>query len=571
MKMADGEFFDMENLTSDYYPLLSVRDKRGKVATITNPEGLLAKSKLAYIDGTKLIYNDIDLTSYLTAAGFAISSSDEPKTLVSMGAYIIIYPDKLYINTENYTDCGSIDATFLAEGADVTYTLCRVDGTAYDQPQINAVEPQNPANGDLWIDSSAKLHSLKQYSDASGMWTQIPTVYTRIGCAGIGKRFAKFDGVQISGCAAPADAGTTLKEQAEALNGSKIIYDKGDDYIVVVGLLDQAYTQTGSNVTVSRSMPDLDYITEAENRLWGCKYGLVNGETVNEIYCCALGDFKNWSQYLGVSTDSWRASVGTDGKWTGAVTHLGYPVFFKENCLHKVYISSQGAHQIADTACRGVQDGCGKSLCVVNETLFYKSRTDVCAYDGSLPVSVSEQFGTERYSSAVAGSVGDKYYISMKDAAGRWHMFVLDTLRNLWHREDSTHALCFARCDDELYYIDADTNALMAVGGTVGTLENSVAWSATTGLIGYSYVEKKYVSRFNLRMRLPEGSKADMYIQYDSCGEWHHVGHMDGVGTRTFMLPVRPRRCDHFRFRIDGVGDIKIYSFAKIHESGSDV
>lgn len=573
LKIADGEFFDMTNLTSDYYPLFSNRDKRGTVQTLEDPKGLLAKSKLAYIDGTRLIYNGLDITNdSLGAAGFSISNADEmlPKKLVSMGAYIIIYPDKLYVNTENYTDCGSIDASFTTSG-DVTYTFCKADGTAYDQPQINAVEPQNPSNGDLWIDSSGKNHSLKQYSEVSGMWTQVPTVYTRIGYAGIGRDFAKFDGVNISGCAASGEAGDALTEQIEGLNGSKIIYDKGDDYIVVVGLLDQAHTQKDASVTISRSMPDLDYITEAQNRLWGCKYGLVNGETVNEIYCCALGDFKNWRQYLGVATDSWTASVGTDGPWTGAVTHLGYPIFFKENCLHKVYISSTGAHQIVDTACRGVQSGCDRSLCVVNETLYYKSRTGICAYDGSLPVEVSEQLGAERYYDAVAGSVGDKYYVSMRDAKDVWHMFVLDAARGYWHREDNTHALCFARCDDELYYIDADTNALMAVNGTVGTLEMTVPWSATTGLMGYSYVEKKYVSRFNLRMRLPEGSKADMYIQYDSDGEWHHVGHMDGVGTRTFMLPVRPRRCDHFRFRIDGTGDIKIYSFAKIHESGSDV
>ena len=318
-------------------------------------------------------------------------------------------------------------------------------------------------------------------------------------------------------------------------------------------------------------MPDLDYVTEAENRLWGCKYGLVDGETVNEIYCCALGDFKNWNQFMGLSTDSYAASVGTDGPWTGAITHLGYPIFFKENFLHKVYISSSGAHRIADTACRGVQSGSSRSLCVVNETLYYKSRTDICAYDGSLPVSVSSAMGTERYSEAAAGASGDKYYISMKDKAGKWHLFVLDTAKGFWHREDATHALCFARCDDELYYIDAETKKLMAVNGTDGIKETAVEWSATTGLMGYNYVEHKYVSRFNIRMKLPEGSKADMYLEYDSDGIWHHAGHMDGVGTKTFMLPVRPRRCDHFRFKIEGSGDVKIYSLAKIHETGSDV
>ena len=570
LKIEDGEFFDMENLTSSYYPLLANRGKRGTVSKLTAPRGLLAKSKLAYIDGTSLFYDGADLTSYIQAAGFAISSDETmlPKSLISMGAYILIFPDKLYINTENYTDCGSIEATFTtAANSAVSYSICKVDGTAYAIPTIGGSAPESPNNGDLWLDTSSAVHVLKQYSSTSSMWIDIPTVYTKIAYAGIGKSFKKYDGVKISGCAA---AEASIVTQIEALNGSKIIYEKGDDYIVVVGLLDQAYTQSSGSVTVSRKMPDMDFITEAENRLWGCKYGLVDGVTLNEIYCCALGDFKNWNQFLGLSTDSYVASVGTDGPWTGAVTHLGYPIFFKENVMHKVYISSTGAHQIADTACRGVQGGSHKSLVVVNERLYYKSMTDICVYDGSLPTSVSSQFGTERYFDAVSGVVGDKYYVSMRDSSGGYHMFVYDTAKGFWHREDSTRAIGFARCNAELYYIDADTKALMCVGGSVGTQEGDVPWRATTGLMGYQTIEQKYISRFNLRMKLPVGSQADMYIQYDSDGTWHHAGHMEGVGTKTFMLPVRPRRCDHFQLKIEGRGEVRIYSFSKIHETGSD-
>ena len=323
LKIGDGEFYDMQNLTSSYYPLFANRGKRGKVSTLAAPRALLAKSKLAYVDGDKLFYGDQDLTTYINAAGFFISDAEDmlPKQLISMGAYIVLYPDKLYINTANYTDCGSIEAYFTtAENAEIAYTMCKVDGTGYDTPTIGTSEPANPDNGALWIDTSASTHSLKQYSSNTSTWVQVATVYTKISYAGIGKSFSKLDGVNISGCTATNEANA---KQIEALNGSKILYDCADDYIVVVGLIDQAYTQATGSITISRKMPDLDFITEAENRLWGCKYGLVDGKTVNEIYCCALGDFKNWEQYLKLSTDSWSASVGTDGEWTGAVTHLG--------------------------------------------------------------------------------------------------------------------------------------------------------------------------------------------------------------------------------------------------------
>ena len=98
-----------------------------------------------------------------------------------------------------------------------------------------------------------------------------------------------------------------------------------------------------------------------------------------------------------------------------------------------------------------------------------------------------------------------------------------------------------------------------------------MAWSCETGLIGYSTVEQKYVSRFNIRMSLAQDAYMDVLVQYDSDGVWHNQGRIQGVGTRTFMLPVRPRRCDHFRIRLEGSGDVRIYSFAKIFEAGSDV
>ena len=518
IKIGDGEFSDMQNLTSSYYPLLANRNKRGMVANLNDPKAMLSKTKLAYVDGDRLIYGGDDVTSYLISAGCSISATTGPKQLVSMGAYIVLFPDKVYINTENFTDCGSLETHFsTTKNTSVSYSMCKVDGTAYGNVTVSDTAPQNPENGTLWIDTSGSTHSLKGYNSTTQMWTAIPTVYTKIAYTGIGKGFSKYDGVTISGCTVSDSA---VKAQVEALNGSKIIQELGDDYIVIVGLIDKAVTQSSGTVKVSRTVPDLDFVTEAENRLWGCYYGTAGGKPINEIYCCSLGNFKSWDQFEGLSTDSWRASVGTDGEWTGAVTHLGYPIFFKENCLHKVYISSTGAHQIAYTTCRGVQKGSERSLAVVNETLFYKSVTDVCAYDGSLPVSVSEALGPDRYFDAAAGSIGEKYYISMRDSGNMHHLFVFDTKRGFWHREDGTNAVAFARDSDDLYYMDEDQKLLMSIGGTDGILEETMPWSATTGLIGYNTVEQKYVSRLNLRMRLSEGAYADMYVEYDSDGLW---------------------------------------------------
>ena len=335
---------------------------------------------------------------------------------------------------------------------------------------------------------------------------------------------------------------------------------------MVTGILDEVTTQT-EPITVERKMPNMDFVTESGNRLWGCRYGVAaNGEVVNEIYASKLGDFKNWNSFMGLSTDSWVASVGTDGRFTGAVAHLGYPVFFKEGCMHKVYISSSGAHKIQDTACRGVQRGCEKSLAIVNEVLYYKSQKAVCAYDGSLPVEISAALGEVQYSDAVAGGHGNLYYISMKSDDG-YHLFCYDTAKGMWFREDNTQVEDFCSCGGEMYYIDHKDGHIKMVSGGTGKVD----WMAETGVIGITYPDQKYVSRLMLRMALDVGTIVRIYGQYDSWGEWEPLCTLSGVSMRSFLVPIRPKRCDHMRLRIVGEGNAKLYSITKSFEQGSDI
>lgn len=555
LKIADGEFYDTRNLTSEYYPLLAERRKRGLVKQLTAPGGLLGKEKLAYVDNGVLYYDG-------EATGLTGLTPGE-KQLVSMGAYICIFPDKKYYNTADANDRGSMEAYYTSTGA-VKYTMCRVDGTDYGPATVSTAAPEEPENAALWIDTSKETHVLKQWSSATKEWVSIPTVYTKVQFISNGELlglFREYDGVTIGG--AEAD-----------VNGDKVIYAMGGsesefDYIVVTGLLEQAVTQETGSVSLSRSVPQMDFICESQNRLWGCYYGSDGEQSLNEIYCCALGDFKNWRQYMGLSTDSWTASVGSDGPWTGAVNYLCYPTFFKEDRIHRVSISAYGAHQISETACRGVQKGSGKSLVVVNETLLYKSRSDICAYQGGFPSGISDALGEELYSDAVAGAIRDRYYISMKDGRGEWQLFVYDMGKHLWMREDGFKADGFARVGDELYALSG--KLLYAMQGTKGETEPFVSWRAETGILYYQYPDKKYVSRFNIRAQMEEGAEMDIYIQYDSSGVWERKGRIKLKGTNTVTVPIRPRRCDHMRIRLEGKGMFRLFSVAKIISFGSDM
>ena len=628
LKIPEGEFYEMENLCGDDYPLLATRKQRNTLqVSAENLQAMVSKGdELYYIAGydptTKScgFYAGDEKVMDLAYAGGL-------KRFVSMGAYLLIWPDKVWYNTADGTH-GNMEKMFSAaagtyivlsltssSGPDgqevydiyvlwyirpcsrdgkIVYTtganygekhVVVVDGIEYHY--LNFVKPKEPKNGDAYIDRETRTPYI--YNDISKDWSAQDVPVMRLECKGIGSAFAPGDYIRVSG----VDPGT-YSGQNVGDNPSDGVYREvlvtGENYIVL-----DAYAPTEAHgimndtppaegyVKSAMDIPDMDYVIDAQNRLWGCKYGTVNGKLVNEIYASALGRFDVWRKYAGVSTDSYAASVGSDGRWTGAVNYQGYPLFFKEDRMHKVYVSASGAHRIQEYTMRGVQPGGAKSLAVVNGVLFYKARDCVCAYDGSgAPTDVSEKLNLNSLSrpgstTSIAAAYRDKYYLylQMNTPPGS-RLLVLDTRRGAWYREnlpvgsitDFTELmgslLCAAGGIEEI----AHDNQVSELSGTE---EGDVAWSCETGLIGYSTVEQKYVSRFNIRMSLARDAYMDVLVQYDSDGVWHNQGRIQGVGTRTFMLPVRPRRCDHFRIRLEGSGNVRIYSFAKIFEAGSDV
>lgn len=562
LRIAEGEFYNMGNMSSDYFPLIAPRQQRGTFVSSGNINGMIAKDELCYVDGTEFVKGTQRIEMGLT---------DTPKELISMGAYVIILPDKKYINTTDLTDYGNIEASFETLGQyTFSCALCRESGEQYQIRDVGDTEPTTIAEGVFWLDTSTTPAVLKQYSETTASWNVVSPTYVKLNLGmdttemgGIEEMFNVGDTVEISGL--PANNGL------DRLNGNRLIVNRTDLSIIVEGIIDSNGTGGVSAVTVKRTMPIMDFVFESGNRLWGCRYGEnTAGEFVNEIYASKLGDFRNWSSYLGISTDSYTASLGTNGSFTGAVSYMGYPIFFKENCMHKVY-GNNPPYTIQDTACRGVQSGSSKSLAIVNEVLYYKSIYGVCAYDGSLPIEISNALGGTEYSNAVGGAYGNKYYISMKDKSNVYHLFVYDTAKGMWHREDNANITQFCPLGNEMYYTDSLYNSIKTIfgGGTVETAP--INWHIETGIIGFDSPDKKYILNLIIRLSLELGARVFFYIQYDSCGTWEHIYTVSSTNLRSINVPIRPHRCDHFRLKITGEGYSKIYSICKTLEEGSNL
>lgn len=409
--------------------------------------------------------------------------------------------------------------------------LCvRSGGYAYGQEvTIGDTEPESPESGDYWIDT--KNNALKRWNEATGAWVEVASGYVKIASANIAQGLKAGDGVTIEGIPDIESILGSVKDGAFVIESVFSDKENGNagDFIVVKGVMNDVEFGSTLPLTISKTMPDMDYVISCGNRLWGCKYGKVGDKWVNEIYCSKLGDFTNWSCFEGLSTDSYTASCGSEGEFTGAVAYGGRPIFFKENCMHIVYGSYPAEFQITETACRGVQSGCHKSLAIVNEVLYYKARVGVMAYDGSLPVEVSSQFGDEMYDSAIACGHKNKLYMFMSgpQTSSIGHLFIYDTKRGLWHKESGIkiHDLCVIK--DEIYYIEMSSAS--SLGWNIHTLlgsgitEEEVEWECETGIIGLNQPDHKYISRLDVRLSVEYGSQVEFYIQYDNENKWRHL------------------------------------------------
>ena len=313
-------------------------------------------------------------------------------------------------------------------------------------------------------------------------------------------------------------------------------------------------------VTLKREVPDLDYICENNYRLWGCKD--------NTIYASKYSDPLNFNVFDGLTSDSYFIQVGSDGDFTGCTSFSSHICFFKEEVLHKLYGSKPSNYQIVDARVFGVQEGCARTLCTINETLYYLGVHGVYAYTGGVPELVSEKFGTKRFLHGAAGSDGEKYYISAKNGES-WGLYVYDIRRNIWLREDDTHALDFANVEGDLYFIN-DKGQLIRVNGNNESSDEVIKWSATFCPFNEVINERKGYSQLGMRVELADDAWIEVEVRCDK-GNWKSIYTSHNEDARTLTVPIHPNRCDSFEVRISGEGECKVKSLVRKFSVGSEV
>lgn len=585
---SEAELSREKNFSSRGYPALETRKPRRKVRQATGMNGMYHLNGLLTVEGTTLRYapddggDAVELENALT---------DGEKKMVGMGTKVLIWPDKMSFDTAAGT-LSALGSGWQQGGKSLTVTPCDAAGVVYTPNKFGATEPESPKNGDVWLKQAEDApwsyrDALKLYSTAGG-WQNILLNYCRVTCEGLGEAFKAGDTVTLTGI-----PGVVKNAYSADFGGDVVVDDVAGDSVilsiapdiesvlyygtcVVTGqsvvwtAMDGKTTQTFDgpfpDVTAQRRVPDLDWLTEHNNRVWGCS------STENVIYACKLGDATNWFSYRGTAADSYAVTVGSDGAFTGAATCMGYALFFKENTLHKLYGSKPSDFQLSSLRCRGVAKGAARSLCVINETLYYLSPDGVMAWDGSIPTKVSTVLDPARLrnvKSALGGALDGRYYLHLVRGSGEAQavrLLVYDTERGLWQEED----VCsyeMAGSGGQLYLWDG--KAIWAADADreenwqqAGGIEDGVSFELVSGDIGLDSPEELYLSRLTLRLEAEVKSRIEVAVSYDS-GAWETLAQLTADGRRCFDVPFVPRRCGSLRLRLKGRGQLTLRSLTR--------
>ncbi len=491
---------------------------------------------------------------YTTADGIYISGkktevklSDGEKQLATLGAYILILPDGVLVNTAD-------------EPVSVEYTAKpALYGELYEYNQ-NQTRPTLSIYKLLYLDVPENSEALARYS----VGDMVKISYSHAGkqrCLSAVISSVAKETYSADGC-------VSVNFDTTAYSDTHYFYtEKSKMTSFRVAHIKDAY--------ISSPIPEMDFIAEHNNRLWGCS------SANHEVYCSKLGSAVEWGSYDGISTDAWAATVGSDGDFTGMCVYGGSVLFFKENCVHSVYGTKASNFTLSTIKLRGVQKGSGGSLCISDGLLYYKAPEGIFSFNGSASQRIDAKLGGDINCTAVMTANGR--YIVMPASDGT--VYYYDKRYYAWYTRVLHNVRSAHEINGRLYAVICDSDGKMAVVQLVGNDEDyesgeSSEFCAVSGELGRGSIFRIYSKlRMSLYHKKAEGEKLDvsLYISADN-GEWRKVYSCDGGGAsdeEIAVAPIIPLRCRKIKIKICGEisGDAyaALYGIYLDSEKGSEI
>lgn len=313
-------------------------------------------------------------------------------------------------------------------------------------------------------------------------------------------------------------------------------------------------------LTVKRAMPEMEYICEKDNRLWG----VVNNQSSRVwdkdtekwvncksrlIVASSLGMPDDFYDYKGAYSGAYAVAVASEGDFTGICAMDGDVLCWKEERLYKVLGDYPANYQVTEFHIPGVRAGAHRTLAVRGGTIFYLGREGIYAYGGGTPRCISAALGDLSFCSGAAGWDGERILFSLTDESGAGDLLIYDAEHGIWLREDDTQAV-FCRHGEALLMLTQKGELLRRDAGT-----EKVKWQATLTPIQTEFGQRERGAALALRAEMARGSELAAYTRCDG-GTWRLAGRLSGSGTKT--LRIEPEPFEQLELRLSGTGDCTV-------------
>ena len=617
-RIGEGSFYDVLNVSCDKYPFISTRKPRGtyrsnvkNVKAIDGSDGeLFVVTTDEYTNpffGTTKYYLNIKWGSLEKNHTISEDTFFTTRKIARIGNKYCVFPDALLISKsseeiiiENMTGTETSRDFSLEAGFIITETVDEItsekrfsplDPMLYDitkvgLPEYNIYPGVYDVGDRVNVDDQIYIRIVDKNLDL--MLKKDSTLASRLKEVIVPRLNAvpwvPYDDEDPNRKDYDIDSIRMLEDGSVVFKGSMFAYSvtvKGGTSMTLSesdgqhGIVDNTVTvPSGLSITYDKAFlpPLLDYVVECQNRLWGCRSGLNRqGVEVNELYATALGDPSAWFRFEGIADDSWTASVGTPGIFTGATVVSNCPIFFKENVIHKIYPSASGAHQVLQATVAGVREYSSKSIAQVGDYVYYQGRDHFYAFDGTNTTVISDKIDLAGFKGQVAGAYKDKYvcYAFGEDLAKHF-LLVYDTRKGFWTVESvPTTILFMTKLGSKLLYTQGYT--IMEYCNEEAK-EDNIPFMLESGEIGYDSTDGRYLCRLDLRVTLEFGAHFNVWIQYDNDGRWLDVTRIVGTSPtpQVQTINVTPRRCQLFKIKCTGVGEMTLHNMRKIFEVVED-
>lgn len=623
----DGELIAAKNISSRNYPFLSERKKRSKVEPYKAPEQIFSWDNLIVVDGSNLYYGNEAITSL---------KSGQKKQFSVIGNNLVIWPDKIMVNLKdkkvtdmdvevisqkavsfgknyiqmdevpaisptregNYKSIGNTkpyiktftsvefkDGQWITEGEEDLYLGTEIEGK-YCIPYKTSAGTYLP---NVWWDEYpnypqqnnidgvyciiTELTYEDWYATIEGYFGQWKFTYDTFQSGLVQSKWSDFlrvgDAVKIAGC-------TTYPDN----NQKHLLIMAIDDETNKLTFADGTFTGSGDSwtdgpITVQRDIPDLDFICEKNNRLWGVSnaaagevYNAQTGKydevTSRVVMASALGDPLNFWTFAGVDTDSYQVAVASKDDFTALISYGEAVMAMKEYSVYKIYGDYPSNYQMIRDDIEGVAEGCEKSAVIIADVLYYVGPSGVYANSGAGVSLPSFNLGDVPMENAAAGMDGPRYVLSA-EREGIRKKWVYDTRLGVWTEEGESTDVEYATVDGVLHSVG---------GGAVMVLnddsEEVIEWMAELAPTDEGTVRRKRYKWLQGRVTLEPGAQISIYYAAD--GQEYKLGKtITEPGMQTFRVPLAPMRTDKLKIKVEGHGGFRLDAMERAFYVGSEV